>query len=569
MNVHKIKERNWTMNYTKFPQEVEKLQLKNAAVKHTTEFLHFNPNLQTLELCSMSVSGSYISNPISNFRLDSVLRLSFPKEWNKEDIIRVRIEKNNEIFCVDFAASVLYTPQKLILGLAGIGITFSVSLNPKDLGKLLADYFAKNMIFANAAVMPCWAHHPTEQDKLTFLFLHEISEKYVMDSLRKKEVNFSPDIGEEEIFEFINTHFTLNLPTEMILLSSLKSYSLLQTLFYNHGVSQIPMINIILEKNSREYRQLLTEYLSIYKKPQIYTLPLPQAELKKLINMHRDDFIFLSVPQHKLPQYQSILLLDNLSLLQQTRELRVIPIIISSGYLNGINSDDMFCIPITEQLLQTLQPKTFTILNGFHVFFLKYMEKNLDIFDRKLQQEKEKTSQNVLVQLFTTHALIMSFLDAHARENHLKNLTYFIVFKSRIKEYIEKILNSDVALGLSEQFLQILRNGITAGTIIMHNNTQAWHPETMSTATILFDKSYAYVPLELFERIIEKKFCQIPGLTILKNLQADGYLIADESGQRHYKKKGRYIDRNGHTKYMRFITLKLDAINRLDEPRLF
>lgn len=556
------------INSQNFPQQIEELQIKNAAVKHTAQFLRPNPDLGTLDLFSLSVSGSYISNPVSYLHLDSVLRLSYPKECGREDTIKIRIKKNNEIFSFDFPVSILHTPERLIYGLSGTGITFSASIKPKELGKLLVDYLAKNLEFANAAALPGWAHHPTQHDDLSFLLPHTVSSRYIMEPLRSLKVNYDPTLTESEALKILVEHYS-NPQPERNFLVLLKTSALLQTLFHNCNVSDMPMLNLILENNNREYQRTIVSLLSLYKETKVHMLPMPEAELKQLLHTVKDDFLFFSVPQYQLPQYKNALLRSNLFLLQQIQEGDIIPVVFSSGFLSGINDDDVLVMPLTNQFFKMLQPKTFAALNSFNLFFLRFMEKNLEIFPKKLEAQKGNLSENGIMQLLTVQRLIESFLHAHAHYNLMTLHTYFGQNSFRLKNLFNHLSNSDVSLGLSEQFLQILREAIANKTIEMHSNTQSWCPETLETTSILFDNLYAYLPQKLFENIVHKYFCQVQGLTILKALHSDGYLIADDSGQRHYKKKGRYIDSKKRPQYQRFITLKLNAINPPNGPKFF
>lgn len=551
-----------------FPQQIEEVQIKNAAVKHTAQFLRANPELGTLDLCSLSLSGSYISNPVSYLHLDSALRLSYPKKCGREDTIKIRIKKNNEIFSFDSPVSILHTPERLIYGLSGTGITFSASIKPKELGKLLVDYLAKNLEFANAAALPGWEYHPTQHDDLSFLLPHTVSSRYIMEPLRSLKVNYNPALTESEALKILEEHYS-NPQPERDFLVLLKTSALLQTLFNNCNVPDMPMLNFILENNNREYQKTIVDFLSLYKSTKVHTLPMPETELKKLLRTTKDDFMFFCVPQYRLPQYQNVLLHSNLFFLQQIQESDIIPVVFSSGFLSGINDDDILVMPLTDRFFKILQPQTFTALNSFNLFFLQFMEKNLDIFPKKLEAQKINLSENGIMQLLTVQRLIESFLHAHAHYNLMTLHTYFGQNSFRLKNLFNHLSNSDVSLGLSEQFLQILREEIANKTIEMHSNTQSWCPETMETTSILFDKFYAYLPQKLFDNMVQKYFCQIQGLTILKALHSDGYLIADDSGRRHYKKKGRYVDTKKRSQYQRFITLKLDSLNPPNGPKFF
>lgn len=561
-------------NIYELSQDIENAQVLNASVKHASRFLKENPVFNTLELCTVNLSGSYISNPVGTFRLHSVQRLEYPASMEKPDIIRIIFfkPKDSQLISLDFSVKTFYSPKKLIAGLQSLGITFSSTLPNSDFAKLFADYLASKLEFGQIAALPGWTHFPLADDPFTFLLPDKVPNSLTAEPLNNIRVNMNPDLDIECIMQKFMFDHLRNCPVEINLLFLIRHYSLLRTLYKEEGREIHLIINIISERNDIKAQNSLVNFLSLYENTKVYSLPMPQTKLKELVVLHKDDIIFFNVPSRPLPQYSHELLSSNIdSLLYLQQEGSFTPVIFSSGLLNGVSPENTLTIPIAEDILEILASKDLKTLGNISINFIDFIEGNIERLKPRFKIEEciSKNAyddiQNILLSI---HSIFLSFSAIYWDKPFSELYCASSKIREKIRNYFEGLDISNNVIGLSNTFMHSLQKKILDGTIKIQSAQIAWDPDTMAKTTILTEDSRLLIPPELFKLLVEQTFCQVQELTVLKSLEDDGYLLTDNSAQKHYKKHVRYIDMNGKNAYRRFVVLHSNSINLRYGPRL-
>lgn len=551
---------------------IENVQIKNASTKHNLRFLQYNPECQTLDLCTVNLSGSYIKNPIGNIRLHSVQRLIYTKPYKKEDIIRIIFYQGNELKFASISLQVFYTPQKLVSRLQSIGISFPTPLPPAQLGKYLANFFAQQMSFKTIAALPGWEHFPNPDDELHFLLPDTVPDEVLTSPLKDLEVNRAHNLTSEALNEMVFYWKSVNYPSELIALFIIRLNALLRTLLITNGRSFEFIVNLIPEKNTTEIQHKLQCILSLYKNVQTYRLPMSKAELGKIITEKRDDCIFFTVPHTKLNQYQRTLLSENLDNLLHLQQIYAfIPIVFSDGYLNIPNPEDMLSIPISNGVLAKINPQTLSALGNLSIEFVKFIDKNKNMLADvyvELPYDDEHAYDNIRNELMLTFDMFEKFLLVYFSSDHSAYVTQLGSICKKIAEFFNQLENSTPILGLSELFIEKLQKEIMKGTISLQDNSIVWNPETMAESVILTDGLHICMDAILFDNLVKQTFSHVLPLTVLQSLADNGYLIIDSSGRRHYKKRAKYTSPDHKIAFRRFVVLKQNLLNLPDGPRL-
>lgn len=561
-------------NIYELSQDIENAQVLNASVKHASRFLKENPVFNTLELCTVNLSGSYISNPVGTFRLHSVQRLEYPASMEKPDIIRIIFfkSKDSQLISLDISVKTLYSPKKLMSGLQSLGIAFSSTLPNSDFAKLFADYLASKLEFGQIAALPGWTHFPSDEDPFTFLLPDRVSNSLTAKPLSNLKVNMNPDLDIECIMQKFTFDQLRNCPVEVNILFLIRHYSLLRTLYKEIGREIHSIINIILDKNDIKSQELLVNFLSLYKNTKIHTLPMPQTKLKELITLHKDDMIFFNVPSHPLSQYSRELLNSNYeSLLYLQQEGSFTPILFSCGLLNGINPENIVPISMTEDILEMFSSKDFKSLGNFSIGFIDFVEKNLERLRphfKKAECISKNTYDDIQNILLSVHSIFLSFASMYWDKVFGALNCSSGKIRKKLRKYFTELEISGNIVGLAEQFLQALQKEILAGTVKIQSSQTAWDPDTMAKNTMLTDGLHLLIPPKLFSLLVEQTFCQVTRHNVLESLETDGYLIADNSTSKHYTKYYGYIGMNGKRHYSRFVVLHSSNINLTYGPRL-
>lgn len=551
---------------------IETAQIKNAATKHNLRFLQYNPECQTLDLCTLNLSGSYIKNPIGNIRLHSVQRLIYTAPYEKEDIIRVIFYQGNDLKFASISLQVFYTPQKLVSRLQSIGVIFPTPLPPAQLGKYLADFFAREMSFKTIAAFPGWEHFPTPDDDLHFLLPDTVSNEVLTSPLKDLEVNRAHNLTSEDLNKMVLYWKSVDYPSELIVLFIIRLNALLRTLLITNDRCFGLILNLIPEKNTTESQHKLRCILSLYKNAQTYRLPLAKAELNKIVAEKRDDCVFFTVPHTKLNQYQRTLLSENLNDLLHLQQIYAfIPIVFSDGYLNIPNPEDTLSIPISSGVLAEINLQTLSALGNLSIEFVKFIDKNQNVLADgyiELPYDDEHAYDNIRNELIQTYDIFEKFLLVYFSSDHSAYVTQLGSICKKIAEFFKQLENSTPILGLSELFIEKLQTEIMKGTLSLQHNSIVWNPKTMAESVILTDGLHICMDAILFDNLVKQTFSHVLPLTVLQSLADNGYLIIDSSGRRHYKKRAKYTSPDHKIAFRRFVVLKQNLLNLPDGPRL-
>ncbi len=555
-------------------QIIEQSQTRSASTKHSARLLVENKDTQTIDLCTLNLSGSCMRNPVGLFRLHSVQRLQYPESMKKKDILRIVFYTSIEAepVSLDFPIEALNSPKKIIAGLQGVGVAFSSTLSNSDFAKLFADFLARKMEIRKIAALPGWTHFPSDEDPFTFLLPDKIPNTLTAEPLSNLKVNMNPDLDIECIMQKFTFDQLRNCPVEINILFLIRHYSLLRTLYKEIGREIHSIVNIILDGNDIKSQNLLVNFLSLYKNTKIHTLPIPQTKLKELITLHKDDMIFFNVPSHQLSHYSRELLNSNIeSLLYLQQEGSFTPLLFSSGLMNGINRENILTLSITEDILETLSSKDFKSLGNFSIGFIDFVEKNLERLRphfKKAECEVKKSYDDIQNILLSVHSIFLSFSSMYWDKVFGALNCASGKIRKKLRKYFTELEISSNIVGLAEQFLQALQKEILAGTVKVQSSQAAWNPDTMAKNTVLTDGLHLLIPPKLFSLLVEQTFSQVTRHNVLESLETDGYLIADNSTSKHCTKYYGYIGMNGKRHYSRFVVLYSSNINFTYGPRL-
>jgi len=556
-----------------FPQIIEETQIREASTKHSLQFLRNNPELQTLDLYTVNMSGSFLRNPVGQFTLHSVRRLEYPKVLKKPDILQLIFYKNEEPIALSFPVNLLYTPKKIIAGLQGIGITFPTTMSNNAFAKVFADYLGQQLTFGKIAALPGWEKYPTDNDDLRFLRPDTLSNSEMSEPLSKMKIDWDSQVSFQNIIEKLDTKNFEKYPFEITLLFLLRSFALLRTLFEHFGVSTGLIVHLLLEDNNTSAQRLLATFLSLYDKHQIYTLPMPQAKLREISVLHKDSVLLLTVPTYTLSQYQRNLLVQNFeTLLQLQVDYAFLPVVMTDGFLNNVNPENLITIPLSCELLSSISYKKLTLLGNVSLEFVDFIGKNVNVIKKdikKIALQYCSTHEQSLTILQTTLRLFTNFLSLHWKGSTTALLSYSNSSQKKLCKYFKLLLNDGDFVGLPELFLEALQKEILEGNLKIQSKKQGWDPDTMAEHTLLTDEINIFIPPKIFDKIVAQTFCQTHSLSILKALDKAGHLITEteHSGKRHYKKKTYYVTLDGAKNYFRFIVLNANSINFTDGPR--